>query len=223
MKTTQPGRKAFAPTDAQRALVSSSTPGTPQRDIATSLNISVPTLRKAFAAELRARTPATTAPQGTLFATPANPPAPPPAPRSPAHHPARPGRPRYQPCESDRQKLQLMLATGNTLATVALALGVSEPTLNRAYASDIKTAAAVKLAETLSILHRQARAGSTSAAAKLLERIDRAELAAIQRSMQSPAMEPKKPAPGKKEQADIDASRVLSESEWSDILPQGTA
>lgn len=221
MKSTQCGRKAFVPTDAQRATVTGSPPGTTQSELAAALNISVPTLRKAFAAELRARTPSAS-PQSTLFALPEAPalPPPPPAPSAP---PARTGRPRYAANARDQARLQLMLAAGEPLASVALSLGVSEPTLRRAYAREIETAAAVKRAEVLERLDRQSRAGSTAATKELLARIDRAGLEEIQRSMQAPIDTPKKPPLGKKEQAAADAARVLVESDWADILPQGSA
>lgn len=124
----------------------------------------MPTLRKAFAAELAAN------PSTDLFATtlPSSPP--PRAPRPPAG-----GRPPYTPTDWDRRRIVAMLGGGATVRAVADVVGLSEATIRKHYADEIERAAEIMQARTLDWLQREASKGNVSAIKALREEMAKSD------------------------------------------------
>lgn len=228
-KEKGPGRKAFAPTDDQRATVrqmAAERLGHPI--IAAEIGVSVPTLRKVFAEELKDRIG-----EGGLFASaPDLVPTPHPVPRRQRRSGAG-GRKRYQASERDREKVAVLVSAGMTIDEIARAMSLSEPTLRRYYAAELETGALRKRGEMLMALNKAALKGNVAALKESLAIMDRANLEALQNSMRGKgkAEEPSPAAPvapppasdvGKKVQAEIDAHQVATGGTWADVirLPQ---
>lgn len=228
-KEKRPGRSAFVPMDEQRATVArmaSERLGHPV--IAEEIGISVPTLRKAFAAELKERLG-----DENLFVAAGEPgPEKQPAPPRPRRSGAG-GRKRYQASERDREKVAVLVASGMTIDQIAIAMAVSEPTLRRHYAREIETGALRKRGEMLVALNRVAMKGNVAAVKEALAIMDRANLEALQDHVRgkgkleapghaAPVAPPAADSVGKKVQAEIDAHGVATSGAWADVirLPQ---
>lgn len=217
-KEKKPGRAAFVPTDDQRETVARmATERLGHPVIAAEIGVSVPTLRKAFAAELKERLGA-----DNLFVA-AGEPSP-----DPAAAPARPkrrgagGRKRYQPSERDREKVAVLVSSGMTVDEISRGMSLSEPTLRRYYAREIETGALRKRAEVLVALHRTALKGNVAAQKEAIAIMDRARLEQLQDQVrgkaaakhEATAAEPV----GKKEQAQLDAHGVVTRGPWSALV-----
>lgn len=103
---------------------------------------------------------------------------------------------------------------------IAVALGISRPTLDLYYRQELSEGALGRRLEVLAALHKAAvTKGSSSAAKAYLEH--QAELAAPPApSGEKPAAEAvKAPNLGKKEQAQADAATAAVGTEWGDLLP----
>lgn len=195
------GRPPFVPSDDQRATVRRMA-GAKHRTIADCLGISVPTLRKAFREELRARDPA------DLFDAP-------PATRRTGHNG---GRHAKTFTLAQRAEVETLAAMGMSLAAIARAQGLSEPTLKRAFAAELETGEARVEARLLANLRRAADKGSVAANRELLDRIERARLARLEAALGSQPDAAKPDAPGKKLAAQHDAQRVLDDTELGALL-----
>lgn len=228
-KESRSGRKPFVASDEQRATVrrmASDRLGHPV--IAAEIGISVPTLRKVFADELKDRIGA-----GGLFAdagdlVPTAPPA--------AARPKRSGsggRKSYQATERDREKVAVLVSSGLTVEQIARAMALSEPTLRRAFKVELETGAIRKRAEMLVALHRTALKGNVAAQKEALAIMDRANLEELQNQLRgkgkadapppagaSPAAPPAADALGKKEQANLDAHGVVTQGPWASLIGQ---
>lgn len=229
-KETKPGRAAFVPNDDQRATVqrmASERLGHPV--IAEEIGISVPTLRKAFAAELKERLGG----DNLFVAAGELSPAPVPAPPRPKRSGAG-GRRRYQASERDREKVAVLIASGMTVDQIASAMALSEPTLRKHYAAELETGALRKRGEMLMALNRAAMKGNVAALRESLAIMDRANLEALQGKFRKGKSDPSNDAPaptvaaesqGKKVQAEIAAHSVVTKGPWGDLLrtPKGRA
>lgn len=227
-KETKRGRAAFVPSEEQRAAVqrmASERLGHPV--IAAEIGISVPTLRKVFAAELKERLGAE-----NLFAAAGDPaPAREPAPARPKRAGAG-GRQRYQPEKADREKVAVLVSSGLSVEQIARAMALSEPTLRRAFKVELETGAIRKRAEMLVALHRTALKGNVAAQKEALAIMDRANLEELQNQLRgkgksdpapsspAPAAPPPTDALGKKEQANLDAHGVVTQGPWSQLIGQ---
>ena len=106
---------------------------------------------------------------------------------------------------------------------IAVALGISRPTLDLYYRQELSEGALGRRLEVLAALHKAAvTKGSSSAAKAYLEH--QAELAAPPapsgEKPEKPAAEAvKAPKLGKKEQAQADAATAAVGTEWGDLLP----
>jgi hypothetical protein len=217
-KETKPGRAAFVPTEEQRFRVmemAADRLGHPV--IASEIGISVPTLRKAFAAELKERLGAE-----NLFAAAGDEnPAPVPVPRR-ACKPGAGGRKRYHANSADREKVAVLVSSGMTVEQIARAMPLSEPTLRRCYGVDLETGALRKRAEILVALHRTAMKGNVAAQKEAIAIMDRARLEQLQDQVRGKATaKPEAPAAdpiGKKEQAQLDAHNVVEVSDWANLV-----
>ncbi|MCA0401302.1 MAG: hypothetical protein LCH38_10860 [Proteobacteria bacterium] len=177
--------------------------------IAEALELSLPTLRKYFAETLSAAR-AECAP--TLFES---------APLQSGPAPPRPrGRKRYVPMNADRERVRILKATGIAEAIIAARLGVSEPTLRRAFRADLDHARETARAEIIETLHRQARGGSTAAAKALKEMLDEIDLASIAARRAAPAGEARaseKETLGKKVQQAKAAEKAGRSGKWAKL------
>lgn len=232
-KEKRPGRTAFVPTDEQRATVermASERLGHPI--IAAEIGISVPTLRKAFAAELRERLGGE-----NLFAAAGEPnPDPASAPEKPKRRGAG-GRRAYRPSDRDREKVEVLVAAGMTVEDIARAMSIAEPTLRKHYGRELETGALRKRGEMLVALNRAALKGNVAAVKEALAIMDRADLATLQDQVRgkgkadkgdqsgsggpSPAAPPAPPASealGKKVQAELDAHGVVTQGPWATLI-----
>lgn len=191
--------------------------------IATAIGISIPTLRKAFAAEIAdveqrraADADAETAPLLALAAKAKKQ-------RRRRPSPSR-GRPAYEPNMTDRETVTLLVADNWKQDDIAAVIGVSTPTLTKAFANEIHTGALKKRAETLRLLNSAAKRGNVTAQRALLDRLDVAQLHRLGDTFTRPDAEPGKAKPetvGKKIAAAQEARDVLADSEWSDVLRPG--
>lgn len=222
-KETKAGRKAFVPDAEQRATVrrmASERLGHPV--IAEEIGISVPTLRKVFAEELRDRISG-----GNLFAAAAEElPAPQPAPPK-AKRPGAGGRKSYRPSERDREKVEVLVGSGMSVEQIARAMAVTEPTLRKHYRTELETGALRKRGELLMALNRAALKGNVAALRESLAIMDRANLEALQDEVRGrgkaetpapAAAAPASDALGKKVQAEIDAHEVATGGDWADVI-----
>ncbi len=222
------GRTPFIPSDDQRRTVASLAAARhEQADIARAIGISVPTLRKHFAAELATRLSPDnlfTAPEAAPEST-TEPARPDPLPPHPAPARARPprtkradGRKRWKPMRHQLDEAQLLIAANITPDVIARRLGITPATFRRAFAADLETASEMQRAELLMAMHRTAKGGNVTAQRHLIEIIERAELVRIGDKITG--REAEKPAPrlGKKEQAQVDAGEIMNNPEWRDLL-----
>ncbi len=217
-KETKAGRRAFVPSDEQRSAVrqmAAERLGHPV--IAAEIGISVPTLRKVFVEELKDRLAG-----GNLFAAAAEEiPIPQPVPVKPKRSGAG-GRKVYQPERSDREKVAVLVSSGMAIDQIARAMGLSEPTLRRAFKAELETGAIRKRADMLVALHRTALKGNVAAQKEALAIMDRARLEKLQDEVRGKAAgKPEAPAAdpiGKKEQAQLDAHGVVTKGPWSKLV-----
>ena len=218
------GRKAFAPTDAQRADVSRMVGEQLGVDaIAAAVGVSEPTLRKHFAAELGDRL----AGGPNLFAAAAEPAPAAPAPAKADGRGKGGGRPRFRPNDSQRARVMEMVAVGSMdEAAIARAIGISAPVYRRAFRAEIASGRQVKKAEVVEQLFRAGRKGSVPALARLLDMMERAELADMDKRMTGrPTVDEKAPRRsveaepgGKKVEAELAAHEAVKSGPWSDLL-----
>lgn len=131
------------------------------------------------------------------------------------------GRPPFKPTPAMRRKVSAAKAGGMSEEAIALALGITRPTLNKHFMVELETGAAVKRMEAVDALFTQVRKGNVAAikAALLLG-------AAIEPAPQpgAPAGEkPAAPAPaqrlGKKEAQQAAAVGAADGTPWAGILP----
>jgi AraC-like DNA-binding protein len=204
------GRAAFVPSPEQvetaRRMIDK---GAALAAIAEAVGCSVPTARRVFA-DLKP------APAASLFEV-AGDPVPAPVTRP---TPRAGGRPKYKAGFEDRMRVELLVAVGTEIATIARVIGVSEPTLRRAFADELAHGAARRRADILMAMNRAAKAGNVSAQAKLLEAIEQARLDAISDTLRSGEQSTAAQPIGKKIQQARDAEDVMQNSPWADILPR---
>jgi AcrR family transcriptional regulator len=216
-KETRPGksgRAAFVPGAEDRERVARMFAGGAKLAvIAEAVGISVPTLRKAFAAELADRIG-----PDNLFtaASEAAPPAAPDAKRKTGRTAG--GRRRHAPNDRHREKVAILAAAGMSEMAIAAAVGISAPTLRRHYASELEIGPAVKRAEVVTALYRTAIGGNVAAQKAVLEIFDRASLEAMDNAFTGTPADLKPERLGKKEQAQRDADEAATESDWADLL-----
>ena len=159
----------------------------PVAEIATAIGISEPTLRGHYAAELTAARPQINLP----FAESPNPPAQ----RAASSAPSRAGRPEHVPTAEARERVEIWVASGMTGRQIAIALGVSEPTLLKHYETELSQGGARKVAAMKERLFQAGMDGNVAAM--------KAFLSTFRLDVPDPGA--KEPQLGKKEQALADA------------------
>lgn len=131
------------------------------------------------------------------------------------------GRPPHVPTAASRRKVAVSAGGGMRHEDIALALGISAPTLLKYYGHELSSGAMERRAEVMIALHQAAKKGSSSAA--------RAYLALTPELHAPPApaegdAKPEQPAApkaaplGKKEQAQADAATAQQGTEWERLL-----
>ena len=209
----QTGRPTYAPSaDVIERAAFLARDGSDDATIADAIGVSLPTLRKHLG-DVIASARAENAP--TMFdgadpAPAAIQPLPPSAPR-------RRGRPRYQPLASDRDRVRILAAAGISREVIAGRMNISVPTLVKAHAADLGIAREMARAQIIEELHRQMRKGSTSAASRLADMINEADLASL-RANAPVTVKPDKPERetlGKKVQAARSAQDEANHGRWS--------
>lgn len=120
------------------------------------------------------------------------------------------GRPAFGATPTLRRKVSELVACGMSQQDVARAVGCSAPTLVAHFAAELATGRAVRRAEVIGLLFRQARGGNVTAQ-KALEHLT---------SITSPGAPPPQTArkSGKKEQAEIDAATAGEGTEWAKLI-----
>lgn len=131
------------------------------------------------------------------------------------------GRPPFKPTPAQRRKVAAAKAGGMSEDAIALALGITRPTLAKHFMVELSTGAAVKKMEAVDALFIAAKKGNVAAikAVLLLG-------AAVEPPPQPGAATgetPPAPAPaarlGKKEAQQVAAVAAADGTEWAGILP----
>lgn len=111
------------------------------------------------------------------------------------------GRPPYEPCEKDRNKVKLLLALGWANQRIANAIGVSLATLKRYFRAELKVRDAMRdrlEARRIEIAMEQANSGNIAALKELGAMIDRNDRMTIEAAMGSAEPEKQVSRVGKK-------------------------
>lgn len=132
------------------------------------------------------------------------------------------GRPPHQVDDKKRSKVILLTAIGRTIAEIAMALGISEPTLKRYYFRELKSREEAKFrveGTRLLKLYEGVEEGNVAAnkeLGKVLDKADRDEGPYGLRALATP--QPRKSKLGKKEEAANAAQSAGQDSDWGDDL-----
>lgn len=133
------------------------------------------------------------------------------------------GRPAFKPTPTQRRKVATAAGAGMAQDQIALALGITKPTLVKHFELELTTGAAVKKMEALDALHLQAKRGHVSAIKAYLLIASGTVPAAIPGD--KPA-EPETKAPaaklGKKEVQQMNAAGAADGTGWDGLLPRAT-
>jgi AraC-like DNA-binding protein len=136
------------------------------------------------------------------------------------------GRPPYEPTESDRNKIKLLLALGWSIERMANGIGVSPATVKRYFRAELKQRGAMRDrldARRFELAMEQANAGNVAALKELGKMIERSDAMLIDARLRQghPAPAPEKEEKlGKKEAARAAAKHAGKDSDWgSDLLP----
>lgn len=205
-----PGRPPHVPTLAARQRVTEMVMADrPIAEIAQEIGISEPTLRLHYEEELAAPRPQLIFPFGETATARAE---------RRANRPPATGRPSHRPTRATRDQVEVLTAAGQAAWQVAVALGISEPTLREHYETELANGRARKTAEIELALYRAAAGGNVSAIKAWLGRHRPLENPpeAPQRSSSEPL--PNQPL-GKKELANAAALTAHRGSEWDGLLP----
>lgn len=138
------------------------------------------------------------------------------------------GRPPYEPTDSDRNKIKLLLALGWTITRMANGIGVSPATVKRHFRAELKVRDAMRDrldARRFEIAMQQANDGNVAALKELGKMIERSDLMRVDERLRdaqgAKADTPAKPEKlGKKEARDAAARTAGEGSAWgNDLLP----
>lgn len=189
------GRPRHEPSDETRALVTKMVgEGASVDAIAAAVDVSEPTLRLYYAAELSAERPQKKFP----FA----------ADRQVAARPGA-GRPEHVPSADQRVRVEILAAARWPQWRIAQAIGVSEPTLRECYAQELEVGGARREADLLVATYQAAAGGNISAVKAFLGPV---------RPLEDPP-EPRPDPVGKKAAAEAAAAQIGSAGRWAGLLP----
>lgn len=124
-------------------------------------------------------------------------------------------RPPYKPTPALRRKVSIAAGGGMAHEEIALALGISQPTLRKHFEIELSTGAFERRLEIVAAMHKAAKAGSVSAARAYMQLTPHLAAPPV-----APAERAEKAAPalGKKEQANVEARTAHVGTEWADLL-----
>ena len=137
------------------------------------------------------------------------------------------GRPPYEPTESDRNKIKLLLALGWSIERMANGIGVSPATVKRHFRAELKVRGAMRdrlEARRFELAMEMANAGNVAALKELGKMIERSDMMLIddrlRQAQDKVAPAAKEEKLGKKE-AQREAARTAGEgSSWgADLIP----
>lgn len=111
---------------------------------------------------------------------------------------AKVGRPPFKPTAAMRRQVEELRSCGMSEDSIARAIGISTPTLQKHFAEELLNGSAKKRAEVIRMLYRSAAKGNVSAQKKLEEMTRQAALA--EAMMVPRPTEAKAPKLGKKQQ-----------------------
>lgn len=120
-------------------------------------------------------------------------------------------RPPFEPTDEQRRRVSIAAGGGMSHEEIALAIGISKPTLEKYFEAELSTAAYERRIEVLEAMHSAALKGNVTAQKAYLS---------IEPALAAPPAEPEKAEKiGKKEKADRDARVAhLGDPEWSVLL-----
>ncbi|MFC3693112.1 hypothetical protein [Chenggangzhangella methanolivorans] len=134
----------------------------------------------------------------------------------------RRGRPKHKPTEQSRMVVQVMSAVNKRNGEIAEAIGISEPTLRKAYKSELHNGRAQIRAEVLFRMMEQVRAGNVSAMNLILRQFDQADVTEAARYFDgAEPPQPRQTQIGKKEAAAEAATTAGVGTDWGDDLHPG--
>ena len=117
------------------------------------------------------------------------------------------GRPEFRPRCEDREKVQVLRASGMAKEVIATVIGIATETLNKHFADDLETAVAQRTAAVMVARYRSAIGGNVAAQNKFLELAGAVPPKPKRRA---------KPARlGKKARATFDAQTADRGTEWA--------
>jgi hypothetical protein len=132
------------------------------------------------------------------------------------------GRPSFKPTAAHRRQVEECKSGGMSNEEIAMAIGISTPTLEKHFEEELLHGRARKRAEVLRLLYAAARKGNVTAQ-KQLHLITATQAAAAEWEADGIAKPPPATAKlGKKEQAELAARTAGHGSEWGDDLVPGT-
>ena len=129
------------------------------------------------------------------------------------------GRPEHKPTPATRRTVSIAAGGGMRHEDIAIALGISRPTLDKWYQAELSEAASLRRMEVMQALYVAAKKGS-SAAAKAYLAHDPQISAPPMPAGEAVAVKPDVKAPplGKKDQAQADAQTAHVGTEWDSLL-----
>jgi hypothetical protein len=140
------------------------------------------------------------------------------------------GRPEHVPTAASRQKVAISAGGGMLHEQIALAMGISTPTLRKYYQHELSIGASKCRQDVIQAMYRAAKVkGSTAAAKVYLANVPEFEVPPMPEGEEPPVRPPAPaaaaPAPqpaklGKKEQATADAATADRGTEWDGLLPK---
>lgn len=131
------------------------------------------------------------------------------------------GRPSFKPTAVQRRKVAAAKAGGMSEDSIALALGITRPTLAKHFMVELTAGAAVKRMEAVDALFAQAKKGNVAAIKAVL--LLGAAIGEPSQPGAADGEKPPAPAPavrlGKKESQAIAAVSAQDGTEWAGLLP----
>jgi hypothetical protein len=131
--------------------------------------------------------------------------------------PEKRGRPTHVVTEEKRLRVAVLRAYDMSQPEIAEAMGISIPTLRKNYLRELRGGMAQKRAEMLVQLFLEGKAGNVAAIKEFLKQTRDGDLLAAHLASRHPN-KGKKPKPGKKEQALIDAQEPDVSSPMGNLM-----
>ncbi|UHD44924.1 hypothetical protein LUX29_18140 [Aureimonas altamirensis] len=115
------------------------------------------------------------------------------------------GRKAYRPTQEGREKVRVLKAGGMTDSAIAVAMGISAPSLSKHFSEELAKGSAIVRSELLMARYRAALGGNVSAQAKMLDDV---VAASAGEKMKEREQQVKAPRIGKKEERRLAAESV---------------